>query len=366
MDRVDCVVVGAGIIGLAVAARLSSQGREVVIIEKNLAIGAETSSRNSEVIHAGIYYPRNSLKAQMCVRGRDLIYEFCEQWSIPYKNCGKIIVATSRDQISVLDRYARQAINNGVDDLLWLDRTAIYELEPEIEGIAGLLSPSTGILDSHDFMLKLQAITQNNGGVIAFGEKVMEIKSRPNRVLTDNYELEAEWIINSAGLGAADLASAAVSTTTPCFAKGHYFSYSGKPFSRLVYPTAEAGGLGVHVTLDIAGNVRFGPDVCWVDALDYKFERDRKEQFIDAIKKYYPNLDEGKLAPSYVGIRPKVFIENKIYSDFIISSECDHGLKGRIDLLGIESPGLTASLALSEYVDEIMSNSNNRKSMTEI
>ena len=194
----------------------------------------------------------------------------------------------------------------------------------------------------------------------------MDIKSRPNRVLTDNYELEAEWIIITAGLSAAELARAAVFTTSPRSAKGHYLSYTGKPFSRLVYPTAEAGGLGVHVTLDIAGNVRFEPDVSWVDALDYKFERDRKGHFIGSIKKYYPNLDEGKLAPSYTGIRPKVFIEDKIYPDFIISSEYDRGLKGRIDLLGIESPGLTASLALSECAEEIISNANNQESMSEM
>lgn len=358
MEKVDCIVVGAGAIGLAVAARLSEANREVIIVERNTVIGAETSSRNSEVIHAGIYYKNNSNKAIMCVEGRRLLYDFCDLHHVPYKKCGKIIVASSQKQLSTIKDYVNNAKSNGVNDLVWLTQKEIKSLEPEVDCVGGVLSPSTGIINSHDYMLKLQAIFENNGGVIAFGEKVSSIESNPNAIITNNYRLNANWIINCAGLTAPKLSANVKESPKSAYAKGHYFSYTSKnPFSRLVYPIAEKGGLGVHVTLDMGGNVRFGPDVYWMDNIDYSFEKGIKDKFVNAIKSYYPNLDESKLEPSYTGIRPKIMINNSIYKDFIINSENQHGLKGRIDMLGIESPGLTSSLALAEKVYSIVNGS---------
>lgn len=357
MEKVDCVVIGAGVIGLAVAARLSLAKREVLIIEKNKIIGSETSSRNSEVIHAGIYYPKNSLKALMCVQGRKLMYDFCDNHSIQYKQCGKVIVATNNKQLNTLQAYLKTASDNGVHDLRWLKKNEVKALEPEVECVGGILSPSTGILNSHDFMIKLQTITQNNGGIIAYNEEVKRIEFNPVAIVTKDYKLRANWIINCSGLNAPLLNPNLYNSQSikPVFAKGHYFSYSGKsPFSRLIYPVAETGGLGVHVTLDIAGNARFGPDVHWINNIDYSFEDGKKEVFAKAIKKYFPNLDESRLDPSYTGIRPKIMFGDKIYPDFIINSEAKHGIKGLIDLLGIESPGLTSSLALANLVHSII------------
>ena len=351
MEKIDCVVIGAGVIGLAVAARLSELNREVIVVEKNLAIGAETSSRNSEVIHAGIYYPNNSIKAKMCVQGRQLLYKFCENNNVPHKRCGKVIVATNKEHLNTVKRYADNALANGVVDLEWLSERDVNVLEPDVISVGGLLSPSTGIVDSHDFMLKLQAIIESHGGVIAFGEEVVSLESNPNTVVTENYNLNATWIINCAGLNAPHLSRGTLGSPRSIYAKGHYFSYSGKnSFSRLVYPIAEEGGLGVHVTLDMAGNVKFGPDVHWVDKVDYSFEGGLKDRFEDSIRRYYPGLDGSRLEPSYTGIRPKIMYENTIYPDFMINSEEVHGLKGRVDLLGIESPGLTSSLALADHV----------------
>lgn len=358
MEKVDCIVIGAGVIGLAVAARLSEANREVIIVEKNSVIGAETSSRNSEVIHAGIYYEYDSEKARMCVQGRKLLYDFCNSYSVPYNKCGKIIVATSKKQLKTINQYVANAKNNGVNDLEWLHQEEINKLEPEVKCIGGILSPSTGIIDSHSYMLQLQAIIQNHGGIIALGEEVIRIESNPNTIFTNNYNLSATWIINCGGLGSTNLSKDLAECPKPAFAKGHYFSYSGKsPFSRLVYPVAEKGGLGVHVTLDMGGNVRFGPDVHWIDKVDYSFEKGMKDKFFKAIKNYYPNIDKTRLEPSYTGVRPKIIVNNNIYNDFMINTEEQHGLKGRIDMFGIESPGLTSSLALAEKVHSIIDSS---------
>ena len=353
MDRVEIVVIGAGVVGLAVAAELAKKGREVLVLEQHDAIGTETSSRNSEVIHAGIYYPKDSLKAQMCVRGKELLYAYCEDRKIPYRRCGKIIVACSDDQVPVVNNYIEKAAGNGVNDLRWVDTKEIYDLEPNVNAIGGVMSPSTGIIDSHAYMLSLQGDLEAHGGMIAFCTKVTGIASRTNGgvVNTLDFNLGANWIINSAGLSAPELAVDTPGSPKGYYAKGHYYSYSGhQPFSRLVYPVAEAGGLGVHVTLDLAGQIKFGPDVRWQDDLDYSFDSSYFHEFVEAIRAYYPDLDETRLHPGYTGIRPKISPKGETAADFMISGPSQHGVAGRINLLGIESPGLTSSLAIAERV----------------
>lgn len=358
MEKVDCAVIGAGVVGLAVASRLAEAGREVIVLEKNFTIGAETSSRNSEVVHAGIYYKKESLKAVTCVRGRSLLYAFCDQYGVPYNKCGKVIVGANTAQLNTIKGYADNARSNGVDDLIWLNKDEINRLEPDVISVGGILSPSTGIVDSHAFMLQLQANLESNGAVIALGTEVLSLRTRGNTIVTNGFNLSANWIINCAGLNAPVLSKDIEGTPNAKFAKGHYFSYSGAhTFSRLIYPVAEEGGLGVHVTLDMVGSVRFGPDVQWIDDIDYSFQAGLKPRFEAAIRRYFPKLDCDKLQPSYTGIRPKIAYENQIYSDFIVRSEIDHGFKGRIDLFGIESPGLTASLALADDIVHLVESS---------
>ncbi len=357
MDRVETAVIGAGVVGLAVAAELAQKGREVLVLEQHDTIGTETSSRNSEVIHAGIYYPQSSLKAQLCVRGKELLYRYCEDRRIPHRRCGKIIVACSDDQIPLVHSYIAKAAANGVNDLRWIDAKEIYELEPQVHALGGVVSPSTGIIDSHAYMLSLQGDIEACDGTIAFMTKVLSISSQSGGVVikTSDFELGADWVINSAGLSAPELAVDTPGSPRGYYAKGHYYSYSGnQPFSRLVYPVAEAGGLGVHVTLDLAGQIKFGPDVKWQDDLDYSFEDNNFHKFVDAIRAYYPELDETRLHPGYTGIRPKISAEGEAAADFMITGPNEHGLAGRINLLGIESPGLTSSLAIAERVVAIV------------
>lgn len=353
-DECDVVVIGAGVIGLAVGQALAAEGREVLLLEKQDAIGTETSSRNSEVIHAGIYYPTDSLKAELCVRGKHLLYEHCEKFHVPHQRIGKIIVATSNSHMSVLQEYQKQAQINGVGDLPWLTKQEVEELEPSVSCLAGIWSASTGIIDSHAYMLSLEGELESNGGMIAFLSEVHDIGFDDGLfVRTDDALLAPRTLINSAGLDAPGLSRQMGSTYQTYFAKGHYYTLSERsPFRHLVYPIAEAGGLGVHVTLDMAHQARFGPDVVWQDGHDYQFDESNREEFIKAIKNYYPDLDESKLQPGYTGLRPKLAPAGQPASDFIVRGPSETGVEGYVELLGIESPGLTASLAIAERVVE--------------
>lgn len=357
MDKVECVVVGAGVVGLAVAAELARAGREVVVLEQHDCIGSETSSRNSEVIHAGIYYPQGSRKADLCVLGKQLLYQHCEQFDVPFKRVGKVIVAADNTQIDTVKGYITKAAANRVPDLRWVSASEMAELEPEVECAGGVLSPSTGIIDSHAYMLSLQGELERCGGMIAFQTRVQKVKSRGTpaeqivQVTTSDFELQADWFINCAGLHAPELAAGTPNAPAPYYAKGHYYAYSGRqPFSRLVYPVAQSGGLGVHVTLDLAGQIKFGPDVRWIEQLDYSFDESFFDDFVAAIRHYYPALDEQRLHPSYTGIRPKIAPPDSGFQDFRIEGPTIHGVPGWINLLGIESPGLTASLAIAREV----------------
>ncbi|MDA1075874.1 MAG: NAD(P)/FAD-dependent oxidoreductase [Proteobacteria bacterium] len=357
-EKVDCIVIGAGVVGLAVAAELASAGREVVVLERHRQIGTETSSRNSEVIHAGIYYATGSQKAKLCVRGKELLYRYCVARGVPHSNCGKIIVATQSDHLNVLKSYQAQALANGAGDLTWLTSAQIRDMEPEVEALAGVFSPTTGIIDSHQFMLALQGDLQAHGGMIAFATEVQGLSGsgRQIQVLCGDYALQANWVINSAGLRAPDIARWLIGNSPAAhFARGHYYAYAGpQPFKRLIYPVAEPGGLGVHVTLDMAGQVKFGPDVRWIDSVDYTFDDSNREAFIAAIRAYFPGLNETCLHPDYTGVRPKISGPSEPAADFRIDGPDQHGTCGLVNLLGIESPGLTAALAIAQTVEQIV------------
>lgn len=357
MERVEVIVIGAGVVGLAVAARLAELGLEVLVLEQHELIGSETSSRNSEVIHAGIYYPTGSKKAALCVRGKHLLYEHCETYHVPHANCGKLIVASRADQEETVRGYIAKARANGVDDLAWLSAEAVLELEPQVRAVGGVLSPSTGIIDSHSYMLSLKGVLEQHGGMVALLSQVQTIKKIAHgfSVTTQEMTVGCNYLVNAAGLYAPDLAAQVVDAPQAHFAKGHYYGYSGaQPFSRLVYPVAEPGGLGVHVTLDLAGQVKFGPDVRWIDSVDYSFDESQFDDFVAAISAYYPGLDPNRLRPDYTGIRPKIAPAEAGFRDFEINDERAHGVRGLVNLLGIESPGLTASLAIAEEVQQAL------------
>jgi len=357
-DRTDCVVVGAGAVGLAVARTLALAGCEVVLAEAATAIGTGTSSRNSEVIHAGIYYPTGSLKARLCVAGKHALYDYCEKKAVPHRRIGKLIVAVTADEVDTLESYRVQAEANGVPDLRWVERNEIAELEPAVHAVRGLFSPSTGILDSHAYMLALQGDLEDAGGMIAF-ESPVDAALRTSggfEVSVGDTRVHCRVLINAAGIDAPALSrniEGLDSSLVPqgWLAKGHYYGLVGKsPFTHLVYPQAGAGGLGVHVTLDMAGGVRFGPDIRWIGELDYDFDDSRREDFVAAIRRYYPGLNEAALQPAYTGIRPKIVGPGEPAADFLIQGAEAHGLPGLVNLFGIESPGLTASLAIGEEV----------------
>jgi L-2-hydroxyglutarate oxidase LhgO len=361
MERVDCIVIGAGVVGLAVARSLAQAGRDVLILEAEGAIGTGTSSRNSEVIHAGIYYPQGSLKAQLCVAGRDALYAFCDSHGVPYRRCGKLIVATDETQLPGLDALLAHASANGVEDLQRLDGSQLRALEPQLHAMAGLLSPSTGIVDSHALMLALQGDAEAVGAWLALHAPVsaMAVTGAGLRVEVGGKEpmtLIANSVINCSGHAAPELAARTLGlppgTVPPrYFAKGSYFSLAtATPFRHLVYPLPEPGGLGVHLTLDIGGQARFGPDVEWVEGLDYRLDEGRAERFYAAIRRYWPALPDGVLQPAYTGIRPKISGPGEPAADFRIDGPAVHGITGLVNLFGIESPGLTASLAIAEYV----------------
>jgi L-2-hydroxyglutarate oxidase LhgO len=359
MDNVDVVVIGAGVVGLAVARALAMKGREVLILEAADNFGTGTSSRNSEVIHAGIYYPRGSLKARTCVTGRSLLYEFCEEFGVPYRRCGKLIVATSEAQLAQLDKIKAAAAANGVP-LDSFSRTRALALEPQLDCEGALYSPTTGILDSHAYMLSLLGQAESRGAMLITDSPVTHLQLDSGGTLVgingEEPSLKANTVINSAGLYAPHLARLiqgfpAEHIPTPYFCKGNYFTLSGRsPFERLVYPIPEAGGLGVHLTLDLAGRARFGPDVQWVDECEFSVEPRRAERFYAAIRTYWPDLPDGALQPAYAGIRPRITGPTEPLVDFRIDGPDTHGIPGIVNLFGIESPGLTASLALAELV----------------
>jgi L-2-hydroxyglutarate oxidase LhgO len=361
VDRLDVVVVGAGVVGLAIARALALQGREVVVLEAERAIGTHTSARNSEVIHAGIYYGTGSLKARLCVAGKHALYAYCAERNVAHRRVGKVIVATRDDELPALDRIREQAARNGVDDLVPLTAREVKALEPNVTCRAGLWSPSTGIVDSHGLMTALRRDAEDRGASLVLASPVVA-----GGVREDGIELSTggqeparvlcRTLINSAGLWAPSLAQRIEGVPKEVipqgsFAKGHYFVLSGaKPFSHLVYPIPVPGGLGIHVTLDLAGQARFGPDVSWIDDVDYSFDAAREDAFYQAIRTYYPALRDGTLTPGYTGIRPKLGPKGAPASDFVIQGPAEHGVAGLINLFGIESPGLTASLALADVV----------------
>jgi L-2-hydroxyglutarate oxidase LhgO len=362
MDSVECVVIGAGIVGLAVARALAHAGREVVILEAEDAIGTHTSSRNSEVIHAGIYYPKGSLKARACVRGRDLLYAYCEAHGVPYRRCGKLIVATSEAQVPELKAIQKKAKENGVGDVVEIPAAEAMRMEPALHCVAALHSPSTGIIDSHALMLAYLGDAEAAGAMLALKSGLRGIVLSPEgfELQVEETRIKTKVLVNSAGLRAPSVARLmqgfpAERIPPEFYAKGNYYSLTGRPpFSRLVYPVPEPGGLGVHVTLDLAGQARFGPDVEWVDRLDYEVDPRRAERFYAAIRRYWPGLRDGTLAPGYAGIRPKISGPKEPAADFVIQGPAEHGVPGLVNLFGIESPGLTASLALADDVAAIL------------
>jgi L-2-hydroxyglutarate oxidase LhgO len=352
-ERIDCAVIGAGVVGLAIARELAMAGREVIVLEAEGGIGEHTSSRNSEVIHAGLYYPKGSLKARFCIEGKRLLYEYCSERGIGHH------------EIPAVRSYVEKANANGVTDLRWLDIGELRELEPEVHCVAGFLSPSTGIIDSHALMLAFQGDAENHGASVVFHSPVER-----GRIADEGIELAiggaepmsllCTTVVNSAGLFAPQLARGiegfpAAHVPPQYFAKAHYYSLTGRsPFRRLVYPVATHAHLGVHVTLDLAGQARFGPDVEWIDGVDYTFDYSREPLFYEAIRRYYPGLKDGALSPGYTGIRPKISGPKEPAADFRIDGPRQHGVPGLVNLFGIESPGLTASLAIGRHVKEML------------
>ena len=364
-ETVDCIVVGAGVVGLAIARRLAIAGREVIVLEAADDIGTGTSSRNSEVIHAGIYYAKGSLKAKCCVAGKTNLYQYCESHGVAHKRLGKLVVATTEEEIPALESTKEKAAANGVLDLTWVDLDELQALEPNLHAVGALLSPSTGIVDSHGLMLAYQGDLEDHGGMIAFMSPVVGGRVENGGITiktggTDSMKLHCRTLVNSAGLGAqslADTISGIPKNSIPplFYAKGTYFTLTGKsPFNHLIYPVPVPGGLGTHSTLDLGGQTKFGPDVSWVDDPDYEVDPTRANGFYDAIRRYWPGLCDGALQPGYVGIRPKLAgpEQAKYAADFMIQGPAKHGVAGLINLYGIESPGLTSSLAIADKVAE--------------
>ena len=367
MDSVECVVIGAGVVGLAVARALALARREVVILEAEDAIGTHTSSRNSEVIHAGIYYPKDSLKARACVEGRRRLYAYCEEHGVPHRRCGKLIVATNEGQIVELKKIQSRAHENGVADVAEIPAADAMAMEPALHCVAALHSPSTGIIDSHALMLAYLGDAESAGAMLGLRSSLEKVFIRENAFelhVKNSEPILTKILVNSAGLRAPSVASLisgfpAAKIPPEFYAKGNYYSLAGRPpFSRLVYPVPEPGGLGVHVTLDLAGQARFGPDVEWMERIgseaDYAVDPRRAERFYAAIRRYWPALPDGALAPGYAGIRPKISGPKEPAADFLIQGPAEHGIAGLVNLFGIESPGLTASLALADDVAAIL------------
>lgn len=363
MERVQCIVVGAGVVGLAIARAMAAAGCEVVVLESENHIGTGVSSRNSGVIHAGIYYEGNSLKARVCVQGKHALYRFCEDHGVPHARTGKLVVATDAGQLPALKKLRERALGNGVDDLEYLTPSEVTELEPVVRCAGALLSPSTGIIDAHEYMLALQGDAEDSGAVFALGTEFASASVRGDGMRVhaggiDPMTLDCDLLINCAGLGAQSVAGAIeglAADSIPALhpAKGNYFQLTvACPFRRLIYPMPGAAALGVHVGLDLAGRCKFGPDIHWVDELDYDVDESRADGFYAAIRRYWPELPDGSLEPDYTGIRPKIYAKGEPARDFYVQCADEHGIAGLINLYGIESPGLTSAIAIGEYVCE--------------
>ena len=355
MDRIDIAIIGAGVVGLAIARALTLQGRDLIILEQESHFGAHTSSRNSEVIHAGLYYPTGSLKARYCVEGSRRLYEYCDAHHIDYRRCGKLVVGKGAAQATAIEKIAALGIANGAEGLSVIDGAAVRNLEPELNVEIGLLSANTGIVDSHGYMLSLLGDNR-----IAYNSKVTRLAMQDGGVALwlngeDRPSLWTRLLINSAGLWAPELARRlegfpAEKVPRSWLARGNYFTHTGRaPFRHLIYPGPQEGGLGIHLTLDLAGQARFGPDVEWIDQVDYRLDPNRAAAFYEAIRLYWPALKDGSLSPSYSGIRPKIVGPGMPAADFLI----EHSVEGVIHLFGIESPGLTASLPIADHVARI-------------
>ena len=364
MDEIDCAVIGGGVVGLAVARALALAGREVLVLESEGVIGTGTSSRNSEVIHAGIYYPQGSLKARLCVEGKQMLYAYAAERGVPHQRCGKLIVATSPEQAAQLEAIQKKAAANGVDDLVLLTAQQAIAMEPQLHCVAALHSPSTGIVDSHALMLSLLGDLENAGGMLALKSPITHAECGDGAIVLtaeDGTVLRCRSVVNAAGLGAPALARRfeglpASSVPKEYFAKGNYFTLSGRaPFSRLVYPVPEPGGLGVHLTIDLGGQAKFGPDVQWVASPDdLVVDPLRGEGFYAEVRKYWPALPDGALIPGYAGMRPKISGPGEPAADFMIDGPASHGVQGLVNLFGIESPGLTSSLAIGRHVASML------------
>jgi len=359
-SSIDAVVIGAGVVGLATARALATQGLEVLVVERRARPGEEISSRNSGVIHSGIYYPEGSLKARLCVRGRQLLYQYCAERQITYRRCGKLIVA-QKNQETALQSLFQCGLTNGVTDLEWLSASDVAELEPEVSCAYALLSPSTGVLDVHEYLQSLHADIEAGGGIVLCNAAFESSSVRPDgfstRISSDAEvsEIDSAVLVNAAGLNSVAVLDAiegyAPHRHRMFLAKGNYFAFQGrKPFRHLVYPMPNEAGLGVHATLDLDGSTRFGPDVEWMEHIDYSVDAARAEPFYAAIREYFPALADGSLQPAYAGIRPKLVPQGYKAGDFVIEGAAEHGIAGLVNLLGIESPGLTSSLAIAEHV----------------
>ena len=377
MAQVDCVVIGAGVVGLAVAREMALQGRETILLEREASFGTISSARNSEVIHAGIYYSKDSLKAKLCVEGNRMLYEYCRSHQVATQPYGKLIVATDTNQIDDLQALLYKAKNNGVADIKIISGDEAKQLEPQLNCVAAILSSSTGIVDSHGFMLSLLGGFEDAGGMVAYQSPL--ISARPiGANAKDGFELDiggadsmkiqANILINCAGMSAPAVAEKIHSLSKDqipkaYFAKGNYFALSGKsPFNHLIYPIPEPGGLGVHLTLDMGGQAKFGPDVEWLEIdeesqIDYTVNPARGEGFYEAVRRYWPGLKDSALQPDYSGVRAKIVPPNVPPGDFCFNTPKEHGLEGLFNLYGFESPGLTSSLAIAKHLDELIKSS---------
>ncbi|ABP34306.1 NAD(P)/FAD-dependent oxidoreductase [Polynucleobacter asymbioticus] len=371
MERVDCVVIGAGVVGLAVAREMALQGRETILLERENAFGTISSARNSEVIHAGIYYPKDSLKAKLCVKGNHLLYEYCRSHQVATQPYGKLIVASDASQLDDLQAILYKAQNNGVPDIKIISGEQAKALEPQLQCVAAILSSSTGIVDSHGYMLSLLGGFEDAGGMVAYQSPLISAKPIGANAENgfeleiggpDGMQLQAKLLINCAGMSAPAVAQkitelAKDQIPKAYFAKGNYFSLSGKsPFTHLIYPIPEPGGLGVHLTLDMGGQAKFGPDVEWLDIeseeqIDYTVDLKRGDGFYEAVRRYWPGLKDGALQPDYSGVRAKIVPPNSPAGDFCFNGPTDHGLQGLFNLYGFESPGLTSSLAIAKHLE---------------
>lgn len=363
MEKFDVLVIGAGVVGLAIAAKLSKRFNSVLLVEKNARFGEETSSRNSEVIHAGLYYPSHSLKAKLCVEGKHKLYQYCQDKHIPYNNTGKLVIANSSYEQEQLEKIMQQGISNGVEDLYQLNKDTIQTLEPLVGAEVGLMSPSSGIIDVHTYMQALLFDFEASNGLFVANTQVNAIAKMNSGFITEltsvdqTMTIQSDIVVNSAGLHAMKVANSIqgldkLHIPQLHLCRGHYFSYSGKsPFTRLIYPIPENNGLGIHASLDIGGQIKFGPDTQYIGDIDYQVDPNLKYKFYQAIAKYFPLVDESKLQPAYSGIRPKLQGPDDSFKDFVIQTMSTHQVEGLINLFGIDSPGLTSSLAIADYIE---------------